>query len=77
MNLKQGALLPHRVRLISDGHSCYRIRRSGERKRKSVRGCIVGSDIAVLSLVIVKQDENALLGLNGQHPKPEACAEDP
>jgi len=62
--MKQGVLLPSRVKLLlSDGHSCYRPRRTGERKRKSVRGCIVGPDIAVLSLVIVKQGENTLPGL--------------
>ncbi|KAH9848785.1 ribosomal protein S6e [Lenzites betulinus] len=62
--MKQGVLLPHRVRLLlSDGHSCYRPRRTGERKRKSVRGCIVGPDIAVLSLVVVKQGENEIPGL--------------
>jgi small subunit ribosomal protein S6e len=62
--MKQGILLPHRVRLLlSDGHSCYRIRRTGERRRKSVRGCIVGPDIAVLSLVIVKQGEGEIPGL--------------
>jgi len=62
--MKQGVLLPSRVKLLlSDGHSCYRPRRTGERKRKSVRGCIVGADIAVLSLVIVKQGENSLPGL--------------
>ena len=62
--MKQGVLLPHRVRLLlADGHSCYRIRRNGERKRKSVRGCIVGPDIAVLSLVIVKQGESEIPGL--------------
>ncbi|ORX96191.1 ribosomal protein S6e [Basidiobolus meristosporus CBS 931.73] len=62
--MKQGILLPHRVRLLlSKGHSCYRPRRTGERKRKSVRGCIVGSDLSVLSLVIVKQGEQELPGL--------------
>jgi small subunit ribosomal protein S6e len=62
--MKQGVLLPNRVRLLlSDGHSCYRPRRTGERKRKSVRGCIVGPDIAVLSLVIVKQGESEIPGL--------------
>ncbi|KAJ3506593.1 hypothetical protein NLJ89_g6786 [Agrocybe chaxingu] len=62
--MKQGVLLPHRVRLLlSDGHSCYRTRRTGERRRKSVRGCIVGPDIAVLSLVIVKQGESQIPGL--------------
>ncbi|TFK18243.1 40s ribosomal protein s6-b [Coprinopsis marcescibilis] len=62
--MKQGVLVPYRVRLLlADGHSCYRTRRTGERKRKSVRGCIVGSDIAVLSLVVVKQGEQDIPGL--------------
>lgn len=62
--MKQGVLLPYRVKLLlADGHSCYRARRTGERKRKSVRGCIIGPDIAVLSLVIVKQGEQELPGL--------------
>ncbi|ORX49737.1 ribosomal protein S6e [Piromyces finnis] len=62
--MKQGLLTNHRVRLLlSKGHSCYRPRRVGERKRKSVRGCIVGSDIAVLSLAIVKQGEQEIEGL--------------
>lgn len=62
--MKQGVLVPYRVRLLlSAGHSCYRPRRTGERARKSVRGCIVGPDIAVLSLVIVKQGEGEIPGL--------------
>jgi len=62
--MKQGVLLPYRVKLLlADGHSCYRPRRTGERKRKSVRGCIVAADIAVLSLVIVKQGEADIPGL--------------
>ncbi|KAA8911560.1 40S ribosomal protein S6-A [Sphaerosporella brunnea] len=69
--MKQGVLLPTRVKLLlSKGHSCYRPRRTGERKRKSVRGCIVGSDLAVLSLVIIKQGENDIPGLTDvTHPK--------
>ncbi|KLO14410.1 40S ribosomal protein S6 [Schizopora paradoxa] len=62
--MKQGVLLPVRTRLLlSDGHSCYRTRRSGERRRKSVRGCIVSHDIAVLSLAVVKQGEQDVAGL--------------
>jgi small subunit ribosomal protein S6e len=62
--MKQGVLLPNRTRLLlSKGHSCYRPRKTGERKRKSVRGCIVGSDLAVLSLVVVKQGEQEIAGL--------------
>jgi len=62
--MKQGVMHPTRVRLLlSAGHSCYRPRRSGERKRKSVRGCIVGMDLSVLALSIVKQGEKDLPGL--------------
>ncbi|KAL0568616.1 40S ribosomal protein S6 [Marasmius crinis-equi] len=61
--MKQDDLLPYRVRLLlADGHSCYRIRCTSERKCKSVRGCVVGLDIAVLSLVIVKHGEQEILG---------------
>ena len=56
--MKQGVLTNTRVRLLlKDGLSCYRARRTGERKRKSVRGCIVGSDLSVLNLVVVKKGE--------------------
>lgn len=65
--LKQGVLVPHRVRLLlAKGHSCYRPRRTGERKRKSVRGCIVGSDVRALHLVVVKQGENDIPGLTDE-----------
>ena len=50
--MKQGVLTHGRVRLLlSKGHSCYRPRRTGERKRKSVRGCIVDANLSVLYLV--------------------------
>ncbi|SGY84373.1 BQ5605_C009g05693 [Microbotryum silenes-dioicae] len=62
--MKQGVLVPHRVKLLlSKGHSCYRPRKTGERKRKSVRGCIVGADIRALALVVVKQGESDIPGL--------------
>lgn len=58
--MKQGVLTTGRVRLLlSKGHSCYRPRRSGERRRKSVRGCIVDSNLSVLSLVIIKKGKSA------------------
>jgi small subunit ribosomal protein S6e len=69
--MKQGVIAPNRVRLLlADGHSCYRPRRTGERKRKSVRGCIVGADLSVLALSIVKQGEQDIPGLTDTvHPK--------
>lgn len=54
--MKQGVITNSRVRLLlSTGHSCYRPRRTGERKRKSVRGCVVDSNLSVLALVIVQK----------------------
>lgn len=47
-----------RVRLLlSKGHSTFRPRRTGHRKRKSVRGCIIGHDMRVISLAILKKGE--------------------
>ena len=69
--MKNGVLHPTRVRLLlSKGHSCYRPRRTGERKRKSVRGCIVGPDLSVLSIVVVKQGDEEIPGVTDvTHPK--------
>jgi small subunit ribosomal protein S6e len=64
--MKQGVLTQGRVRLLMHrGASCFRGhgRRNGERRRKSVRGCIVSPDLSVLNLVIVKQGDNDLPGL--------------
>merc|ERR1712164_199578 len=47
----------------SKGHSCYRQRRTGERKRKSVRGCIVDGNLSVISVVIEKKGDNEIPGL--------------
>jgi len=69
--MKQGVLVNGRVRLLlKKGHSCFRERRSGEKKRKSVRGCIVGPDMAVLSLVITKKGDGELPGITDKyHPR--------
>jgi len=62
--MKQGVLTTSRVRLLmSKGHSCYRPRRMGERKRKSVRGCIVSSELSVLNLVVIKKGPEEIPGL--------------
>merc|ERR1711957_12427 len=62
--MKQGVLVNNRVRLLlKDGHSCFRERRKGLMKRKSVRGCIIGPDIAVVSLIIVSKGEAEIPGL--------------
>jgi len=65
--MKQGINKKGRVRLLlGKGQSGYRPRRKGERKRKSVRGCIVGADISVLALAIVKKGEKEIAGITNE-----------
>jgi len=67
-SMKQGVNTPGRVRLLmSAGTSCYKPRRSGERKRKSVRGCVVSNEISVLNLVVVKKGDDAIPGLTDKN----------
>jgi len=63
--MKQGVLLNHRTRLLLDGTTSgfHPWKREGHRKRKSVRGCIIGPDIAVINAIIVKKGEQDLPGL--------------
>eukprot|EP00871_Galdieria_phlegrea_P003223 jgi/Galph1/3901/GphlegSOOS_G2513.1 len=64
--MKQGVLTTGRVRLLlkkgDSGCRGYGMR-DGERRRKSVRGCIVSPDIAVLNLVILKKGSEDIPGL--------------
>jgi len=65
--MRQGVLTNTRVRLLCQkGHKGYRQRRAGERKRKSVRGCVVGHDIAVLNLVVTQLGDKAIPGLTDE-----------
>ncbi|CAK5075295.1 unnamed protein product [Meloidogyne enterolobii] len=62
--MKQGVITNGRVRLLlSKGQSCYRQRRKGERKRKSVRGCIVDANLSALACIIVRKGDNEIEGL--------------
>lgn len=63
--MKQGVLVNHRVRvLLRPGAVGFR--RSpiqGVRKRRTVRGCVVGPDLAVLNLIVAKKGEAEIPGL--------------
>merc|ERR1712222_309916 len=51
--MKQGILVNGRVKILMKKRTTlYRPRRSGERKRKSARGCICGPDLAVIALKV-------------------------
>merc|ERR1711990_149694 len=65
--MMQGVLCPDRVRLLlRKGSKCYRQRRTGEMKRKSVRGCIVAHDLSVLNLVVVAKGPQEIPGLTDE-----------
>jgi len=65
--MKQGIFCNNRIKLLlAPGTSGYRAKRTGERKRKSVRGCIVGSDIKTLSPILVKKGEKEIPGLTDE-----------
>lgn len=65
--MRQGILTNTRVRILcAKGQKGYRPRRVGERKRKSIRGCIVGQDIAVLNLVVSKVGDKPIPGLTDE-----------
>lgn len=62
--MKQGVIKNGRVRLLfKKDMSCFRERRTGLRKRKSVRGCIVGHDLAILNFVIAQKGDAEIPGL--------------
>jgi len=55
-SMMQGVMLNHRTRLLLDGRTGqYTPKRHGCRKRKSVRGCILGSDMSLINVIIVKR----------------------
>ena len=64
--MKQGVLTAGRVKLLlSKGHSAFRPKRKGHRKRKSVHGCIIDESLSVICLVIVRKGENEIPGMIG------------
>lgn len=64
--MKQGILTHGRVRLLQrKGHSCYRPRRAGERKPKSVRGGMMDASLSALNLVGVEKGEKDIPGPTG------------
>lgn len=66
-SMKNGILVNNRVRLLMSagdlGFQAWRAKREGERKRRSIRGCIVDIDISVLYLTIVKKGDKEIEGL--------------
>lgn len=66
----QGVLSNQRVKLLMRKDSkCFRERRSGQRKKKSVRGCIIDTNqMAVINLVITKEGDEPIAELGEARP---------
>jgi len=64
--MKQGILTNARVSLLLNrgdiGYQAWRTK-VGARRKKSIRGCIVGPDISTLNMIIVQEGEEKLEGL--------------
>ena len=66
-SMKAGVLSNQRVRvLMKKGSKCFRPRRDGQKKRKTVRGCIVGPDLSVITLTVVEKGEKDLPGITDE-----------
>ncbi|OAF66605.1 40S ribosomal protein S6 [Intoshia linei] len=62
--MMKGVMTPDRVRLLlTSNHSCYNPRKKGERRRKSIRGCIIDTQIGTLNLIILKKGDGEIEGL--------------
>ena len=60
----QGVLCNKRIGLLlRKCHKNFNPKRKGHKKRKNVRGCIVGPDIKMLHLIIVKKGISDLPGI--------------
>jgi len=72
--MKQGIFVNGRARILFKRRgTLYKPKRTGERKRKSVRGCICGPDLSVIALSIVKKGEKDIAGLTDSN-KPNRLA---
>jgi len=65
--MRQGVLSSSRVSLLLNpgnlGFQHWRARK-GERRRKTIRGCVVGPDIASLNVIVAKEGKLKIAGLN-------------
>merc|ERR1712137_1262458 len=65
--MKQGILVPDRVRLLLNENSGgYDMLKKGDRKRRSVRGCIVFREIAVVNLIVAKRGKEPIPDLTNK-----------
>merc|ERR1712217_351742 len=65
--MKQGILVPDRVRLLlNEDSGCFTMKKKGDRKRRSVRGCIVSREISVVNLIVAKRGKEPIPDLTNK-----------
>merc|ERR1719231_1479934 len=65
--MKQGILVPDRVRLLLNENSGgFTMKKKGDRKRRSVRGCIVSREISVVNLIVAKRGKEPIPDLTNK-----------
>merc|ERR1719237_367109 len=64
--MKQGIMANGRTRILFKGNraTLYKPRRVGMRRRRSVRGCICGPDLAVIALRVIKKGDEDIAKVN-------------
>jgi small subunit ribosomal protein S6e len=61
--MKQGIMRQGRARILFKKQgSLFNPKRTGYRRRRAVRGCITGSDLAVISLKVMKKGDAEIAG---------------
>merc|ERR1712000_764155 len=59
--MKQGILTPDRVRLLlKEGSGGFNMKKAGDRKRRSQRGCIVSREISVVHLIVARRGKEPI-----------------
>lgn len=62
--MKQGVMTKAKLKLLlKEGTSGYFARREGTALRKTVRGCIIGGELAAINLIVVEKGEKEIVGL--------------
>merc|ERR1712060_833545 len=70
MGMKQGIMKNGRVRILfKKKGSLFNPKRTGYRRRRSVRGCFTGPDLCVIQLKILKKGKNKIAAVFGLDPK--------
>ena len=65
--MKMGVATKDKLKLLLDKESVgYFQRRTGTKKRKSIRGMIVGPEVTSVNLILIKKGETELAGITNE-----------